>query len=73
MDRWPTTVFTKILAAETALSIQVHPDKRQAEEGYAQQGNRVGEDYNDANHKPELVYAITPFMAMNGFVPFRKS
>ncbi|EIV3862947.1 mannose-6-phosphate isomerase, class I [Klebsiella variicola] len=63
----------KILAAETALSIQVHPDKRQAEEGYAQQGNRAGEDYNDANHKPELVYAITPFMAMNGFRPFQET
>ena len=62
----------KILAAETALSIQVHPDKRLAEEGYAQQGNRAGEDYNDANHKPELVYAITPFMAMNGFRPFQE-
>ncbi|EQC2551355.1 mannose-6-phosphate isomerase, class I [Enterobacter sichuanensis] len=59
----------KILAAETALSLQVHPDKRQAEEGYARQGNRAGEDYQDANHKPELVYAITPFMAMNGFRP----
>lgn len=62
----------KILSAETALSIQVHPDKRLAEEGYAQQGNRAGEDYNDANHKPELVYAITPFMAMNGFRPFQE-
>ena len=61
MDRFGQLPYLlKILAAETALSIQVHPDKRQAEEGYAQQGNRVGEDYNDANHKPELVYAITP-------------
>lgn len=62
----------KLLAAETALSLQVHPDKRQAEEGYAKQGNRAGEDYNDANHKPELVYAITPFMAMNGFRPYQE-
>ncbi|EPD6700721.1 mannose-6-phosphate isomerase, class I [Cronobacter dublinensis] len=59
----------KILSAESALSLQVHPDKRQAEEGYARQGNGAGEDYHDANHKPELVYAITPFMAMNGFRP----
>lgn len=62
----------KILAAETALSLQVHPDKRQAEEGYARQEDRAGEDYNDANHKPELVYAITPFMAMNGFRPYKE-
>ncbi|HDG1683663.1 mannose-6-phosphate isomerase, class I [Enterobacter sp. Tr-810] len=74
MDRFGQLPFLlKILAAETALSIQVHPDKRQAEEGYAQQGNRAGEDYNDANHKPELVYAITPFMAMNGFRPFQET
>lgn len=73
MDRFGQLPYLlKILAAETALSIQVHPDKRQAEEGYARQGNRVGEDYNDANHKPELVYAITPFMAMNGFRPFQE-
>ncbi|MDD9601328.1 mannose-6-phosphate isomerase, class I [Klebsiella variicola] len=63
----------KILSAETALSIQVHPDRHQAEEGYAQQGHRAGEDYNDANHKPELVYAITPFMAMNGFRSFQET
>ncbi|WP_370939064.1 mannose-6-phosphate isomerase, class I [Enterobacter hormaechei] len=62
----------KILSAESALSLQVHPDKRQAVEGYARQGNRAGEDYNDANHKPELVYAITPFMAMNGFRPYHE-
>ncbi|WP_432700337.1 mannose-6-phosphate isomerase, class I [Kluyvera cryocrescens] len=65
--------LVKILAAETALSIQVHPDKRQAEDGYAKQGDCIGDDYNDANHKPELVYAITPFMAMNGFRPFQET
>ncbi len=60
----------KILAAETALSIQVHPTKAQAEQGFArvpQVSNGEAPDYNDANHKPELVYAITPFVAMNGF------
>ncbi|NMU82686.1 mannose-6-phosphate isomerase, partial [Vibrio parahaemolyticus] len=24
-------------------------------------------NYKDANHKPELVYALTPYQAMNGF------
>jgi len=60
----------KILAAERALSIQVHPTKAQAERGFTrvQQVEDGGTpDYNDANHKPELVYAITPFVAMNGF------
>lgn len=62
----------KILAAEHALSLQVHPNKSQAEQGYARQGNKPGADYNDANHKPELIYAITPFMAMNGFRPYQE-
>ena len=59
----------KILAADRALSIQVHPQKAQAEAGYARalRANEDIPDYNDANHKPELVYAITPFIAMNGF------
>lgn len=59
----------KILAAESALSLQVHPQKAQAQAGFQrqQQGSNNPPDYNDDNHKPELVYAVTPFMAMNGF------
>ncbi|MEL0554996.1 mannose-6-phosphate isomerase type 1 [Raoultella sp. BIGb0399] len=62
----------KFLAADSALSIQVHPNKMQAEEGFSRQGNQPGEAYNDDNHKPELVYALTPFMAMNGFRPYQE-
>lgn len=47
-------------------------NKRQAEDGFARQGNLPGEDYTDANHKPELVFALTPFMAMNGFRPYQE-
>ena len=63
----------KILAADKALSIQVHPSKSQAEKGFEQEeqagisltaNNR---NYKDANHKPELVYALTDYQAMNGF------
>lgn len=63
----------KVLAAENALSIQVHPSKAQAEQGYDLE-NKAGVDvkasnrnYRDANHKPELVYALTEYDAMNGF------
>lgn len=61
----------KILAAESALSIQVHPQKAQAQAGFQRQQHHPVSppDYNDDNHKPELVYALTPFMAMNGFRP----
>ena len=63
----------KILAAEKALSIQVHPNKQQAERGFAQE-EQLGialtaaqRNYKDPNHKPELVYALAEYQAMNGF------
>ncbi|MFZ4213002.1 mannose-6-phosphate isomerase [Pantoea endophytica] len=63
----------KVLCADQPLSIQVHPSKAAAEQGFARE-NAAGiplsaaeRNYKDANHKPELVYALTPFQAMNGF------
>ncbi|ATM85885.1 mannose-6-phosphate isomerase [Yersinia massiliensis] len=63
----------KVLCAAQPLSIQVHPSKAAAEIGFAKE-NKAGipldaaeRNYKDANHKPELVYALTPFQAMNGF------
>lgn len=66
----------KVLAAGQALSIQVHPSKEEAEVGFAReeaQGIDRSADhrnYRDPNHKPELVYALTPYQAMNGFRAF---
>lgn len=66
----------KILAADKALSIQVHPSKNQAEKGFEkeeQAGIPITADhrnYKDTNHKPELVYALTDYQAMNGFRAF---
>ncbi|WP_050648479.1 mannose-6-phosphate isomerase, class I [Vibrio coralliirubri] len=63
----------KILAAEEPLSIQVHPSKSSAELGFLTENEKnipldsPYRNYKDANHKPELVYAITPYLAMNGF------
>ncbi|CAE6918470.1 Phosphomannose isomerase type I [Vibrio sp. B1REV9] len=65
----------KILAAENALSIQVHPNKQQAEAGFAREElshiplTAANRNYKDPNHKPELVYALTQYKAMNGFRP----
>lgn len=65
----------KVLAAHTPLSIQVHPNKRKSELGFArenEQGIALNDsirNYKDPNHKPELVYALTPYKAMNGFRP----
>ena len=65
----------KILSARKALSIQVHPDLAQAQAGFAHE-EAVGipitapeRNYPDANHKPELLYALTPFYGLIGFRP----
>tara|TARA_R110002167_G_scaffold220460_5_gene425078 strand:- start:10686 stop:11870 length:1185 start_codon:yes stop_codon:yes gene_type:complete len=63
----------KVLSAEKPLSIQAHPNKAQAEIGFANENkqglalNAACRNYRDNNHKPELIYALTPFKAMNGF------
>lgn len=63
----------KIIAAESPLSLQVHPDLEQARRGYgAEEAAGIPVDaphrnYRDRNHKPELVYALTPFEALCGF------
>ncbi|MGL5504448.1 MAG: mannose-6-phosphate isomerase, class I, partial [Aeromonas veronii] len=63
----------KVLCAEKALSIQVHPSKAQAEAGFAKEEaagidiKASNRNYKDPNHKPELVFALTPYQAMNGF------
>ncbi|WP_135441623.1 mannose-6-phosphate isomerase, class I [Vibrio tasmaniensis] len=65
----------KVLAAETPLSIQVHPNKRKSELGFERENalgiplNASNRNYKDPNHKPELVYALTFYKAMNGFRP----
>jgi len=63
----------KILAAERPLSIQAHPNKKQAETGYRKE-NELGipfdapnRNYKDNNHKPELMCALTTFSSMCGF------
>ncbi|HEY9328154.1 MAG TPA: mannose-6-phosphate isomerase, class I [Streptomyces sp.] len=63
----------KLLAAGAPLSLQVHPDLAQAQQGYADEERRsVPVDaphrtYKDANHKPELICALTPFDGLCGF------
>ncbi|NVN82650.1 MULTISPECIES: mannose-6-phosphate isomerase, class I [unclassified Vibrio] len=67
----------KVLAAHTPLSIQVHPNKANSERGFELETKKGVEldasnrNYKDPNHKPELVYAITKYKAMNGFRPIR--
>jgi len=67
--------LVKVLSAASPLSIQVHPSKRSAEEGFARE-NGAGvpisaptRNYRDDNHKPELIAALTEFCGLRGFRP----
>ncbi|MEU3693872.1 mannose-6-phosphate isomerase, class I [Streptomyces narbonensis] len=63
----------KVLAAGAPLSLQVHPDLDQARAGFAaEEAAGIPVDaphrtYKDANHKPELICALTPFEGLCGF------
>ena len=69
----------KVLAADAPLSLQAHPSLVQARAGFAREeaqgialtaGHR---SYKDANHKPELLCALTRFEALCGFRPLADS
>lgn len=63
----------KVLAAAKPLSIQAHPDRDQAREGFARENemktslDAPNRNYRDENHKPELICALTPFWVLSGF------
>ena len=69
----------KLLAADKPLSLQVHPSLEQARAGFALE-NAAGvapdapeRNYRDDNHKPEMIFALTPFQALCGFRPAAES
>ncbi|MFI8967064.1 mannose-6-phosphate isomerase, class I [Streptomyces sp. NPDC053493] len=63
----------KLIAAGAPLSLQVHPDLAQARAGFAAEEaaglplDDPARNYKDANHKPELICALTPFHGLCGF------
>lgn len=63
----------KVLAPETALSIQAHPNRERARAGFERE-NAAGlsasdpyRSYRDSNPKPELICALSRFDALCGF------
>ena len=64
----------KVLAIDSPLSLQCHPNKIQAKEGWKKEEElRVkGEPYNyqDDNEKAEVLCALTPVTALCGFKTF---
>ncbi|MPV38067.1 mannose-6-phosphate isomerase, class I [Georgenia subflava] len=63
----------KVIAPARPLSLQVHPSLERARERFAaEEAAGIARDapersYRDANHKPELVFALTTFEAVCGF------
>jgi mannose-6-phosphate isomerase len=74
-ERWDSTLpfLLKVLAADEPLSLQAHPSLEQAREGFAREEaagiarDAANRNYKDANHKPELICAITELDALVGF------
>ena len=63
----------KVLSARHALSLQAHPSREQAEEGWARE-NRAGvaldapeRTYKDAWPKPEIMISLDEFHSLSGF------
>ncbi|HBO36296.1 MAG: mannose-6-phosphate isomerase, class I [Sphaerochaeta sp.] len=71
-------LLLKVLAIDRPLSIQVHPTKAQAEEGWAKEElfrahhSKELWNYKDPNRKAEVIYALTPITAMCGFRPLKQ-
>ena len=69
----------KVLAAGSPLSLQVHPSMAQAEAGYDRETaagiplSSPTRNYRDRKHKPELMYALTPFEALCGIAPLEQT
>jgi mannose-6-phosphate isomerase len=67
--------LAKVLAAAQPLSLQVHPSLEQARAGFARENaeglaaDAANRNYRDDNHKPEMIFALTPFEALCGFRP----
>jgi mannose-6-phosphate isomerase len=66
----------KILAAESPLSIQVHPNQEQAKQGFEREEalglarDSANRNYKDNKHKPEILIALADgFRALCGFRP----
>nr|WP_206686545.1 MULTISPECIES: mannose-6-phosphate isomerase, class I [Microbacterium] len=72
----PLPYLLKVLAAASSLSIQAHPSKTQAVDGFAREEaagiarGAADRTYRDDNHKPEIIVALSDvFRALVGLRP----
>ena len=63
----------KLLAANSSLSLRVHPTSAGAEQGFAREESvglpidHPARNFRDRSHKPEMLYALSPFDLLAGF------
>ena len=71
--------LVKFIAPAQPLSLQVHPSIERAEMCFSEAeeaGHKLDDptrSYKDPYHKPEMVYALTRFEALAGFLPPRRA
>ena len=67
----PSSLLFKVLAIARPLSLQCHPTRLQAQEGWKREEGlrKEGKDHNyqDPNPKAEIIAALSPITAMCGF------
>jgi len=69
----------KILAVGQPLSIQAHPNQKQARQGYARENKlKIGledreRNYPDDHHKPEIICSLGSFWTLIGFRPWSET
>ena len=78
-EKYGTLPFLlKILAAERPLSIQAHPNLRQAQDGFERENLKgisliaPNRNYRDPGDKPEIICALSHFAALCGFRDVRE-
>jgi mannose-6-phosphate isomerase len=65
----------KVLDVKDMLSIQVHPSRASAVEGFEEEEamglviDSARRNYKDKNHKPEVMVALSEFWLLHGFLP----
>jgi mannose-6-phosphate isomerase len=68
----------KILDVGKMLSIQAHPNKAEAERGFALENEKgipldaFNRNFKDNNHKPEMMAALSDFWLLHGFASLEK-
>jgi len=75
MSKPELSYLFKVLDVRDMLSIQVHPERSAAEKEFARENaesiaiDAPHRNYKDANHKPELMVALSDFWLLHGFKP----